>query len=234
MADEFPVKSDFLELSITALTKRVEQIFGIPCNFVLGEYDRRAEAKIEGEIKYPYANLRLTNVLDREEGAFNKTAMRRYGVKIVLEESGQNWLKFHGIPVVCELTLRIVFGDQQDLFLAIHNFFTKQNHFNFTLEAAEGAFEIQHNVAYERNFGVPSAEETEYGLNFPYETTLRLNTWVGDIYQIPTIITTRMNLQILNQAEIATLEAQGITNIPGKQFFEESNLTVNPLLPVSE
>ena len=233
MADTFPVKADFLELAITALTKRITQIFGFQCNFVLGEYDRRAESKIEGKIEYPYANLRLTNIVRRNDGGVNRTAARRFGFKTVIEESGQNWFKCHGIPITCDLNLRIVFGDQQDLFRAIHNYFYREHHFNFTLEAAEGAFLIEHNVSSDENFAIQGMEESEYGLNIPYEGTLRMNSWVGEIYRIPMIVTTRSTVQPLTREEVAALEAQGV-QVDGRRFFEESNLAVNPVLPVSE
>ena len=232
MTDQFPVRADFLELSITALSKRVEQIFEMNCPFVLGDYDRRAEDKVDGKIEYPYANLRMPRISRRQDGALNRTATRKFGFKTMLEQSGHYWFKFHGVQTTCELELRIYFGDQQDLFKAIKAFFMDETQFNFTIEANEGAFAIQHNVGTDPDFGVPPLDQGEYGLELPYSTTLRLNTWVGDIHRIPNIQTIRGRVYPMTQEAVAdfTGDAQALE---GQQFFEETNLKVNPLLQVT-
>lgn len=225
-----PIQAEFLELSITALTKRIEQIFGFNCSFVLGEYDRRAEAKSEGDIKYPYSNIRLTNVNKRDDG-MNRTATAKYGFKTIIEQSGQNWIKFHGRPVKLDLAFRIVFGDQQDLFKALHNFFIKETHFSFVLDVSEGAFTSQHNVLAERALSVPQIEESEYGNNLPLETVLQLNTWVGELYTVPVVVTYRGSTVVVNDSNIN--EVLGDAEVlETRNVFERVNAKINPIVGV--
>ena len=231
--DEKVKQADFLEMSVTALSSRVSDLFEMSCSFIMGEYDRRAESKKEGEIEYPFANIKFTNTTEREDG-YNKTAVDRHGIKTRLHDSGQYWIKFHGTQINCDLSLRFVCDDQREVFKIIKNFYRKRHRFSFRLISEDDSFSISHNVGTEKSLAIPPLEETEYGNTYTIETPLILSTWIGDLYKIPTIISVETGIYPLTKDKIDSLMETDPDFIGDKAEIIRFNAAVNPILPVEK
>ena len=225
-------RANILELSIESLATRLTQMFDFPCSFLLGDLDRRAQDKIAGKTNYPFGFIKLGGNIRLNEG-FNQTATRKHGYRLSIQESGQYWYKFHGINVICELNLSVWFDDQRQLFTFYNNFFIKEAHMSFELEIKNGKVIIQHNVVNEKSLPLPLYEESEYGLIMNIQTTLQLNTLIGDIYLIPIINNIKGKIHRFTREEVTKFSDKNVETVKPTEFFSVSNMRINPEVPVT-
>lgn len=217
--------------SITGLSSTLSKILTNPggprLRIVVSQSDavQRELERIEGEVKYPYSALSISNIHKGHDMGYN-SALRRNGLFVQgPNEGGVNYI-YQLIPVTLTMSFRYWTTDFNDVL----NFST-----NWMLAERDAQFMIKNNlikikirVKLSEDLSTTPMEFTDYANIFVIDTTLDIYTYCGDINEVKKIRAFGINVGAITDINStpATMASSPQTNTNIGLTME--NFSINP------